>query len=93
MSKTRIIALFWVLWMVLPLVGQEAVATQLRMKKAKYLLLNYRDITIAEVAEKCGYTLMTNFTRAFARYYGIKPSEVRLQKPDTEITPPTRRAA
>jgi AraC-like DNA-binding protein len=32
--------------------------------------------------------LITNFTRAFARYYGIKPSEVRLQKPDTEITPP-----
>ena len=64
--------------------------TQVRMKKAKYLLLNYRDITIAEVAEKCGYTLMTNFTRAFARYYGIKPSEVRLQKPDTEITPPPR---
>lgn len=63
--------------------------TQVRMKKAKYLLLNYRDITIAEVAEKCGYTLMTNFTRAFARYYGIKPSEVRLQKPDTEITPPS----
>lgn len=67
--------------------------TQVRMKKAKYLLLNYRDITISEVAEKCGYTLMTNFTRAFARYYGIKPSEVRLQKPDTEITPPQRRAA
>ena len=63
--------------------------TQVRMKKAKYLLLNYRDITIAEVAEKCGYTLMTNFTRAFARFYGIKPSEVRLQKPDTEITPPS----
>lgn len=67
--------------------------TQVRMKKAKYLLLNYRDITISEVAEKCGYTLMTNFTRAFARYYGIKPSEVRLQKPDTEITPPHQRRA
>ena len=66
--------------------------TQVRMKKAKYLLLNYRDITISEVAEKCGYTLMTNFTRAFARYYGIKPSEVRLQNPDTEITPPTAKS-
>jgi AraC-like DNA-binding protein len=32
---------------------------------------------------------MTNFTRAFARYYGIKPSEVRLQKPDMEFTTPT----
>ncbi len=60
--------------------------TQVRMKKAKYLLLNYRDVTIAEVAERCGYTLMTNFTRAFTHFYGIKPSEVRLQKPDAEFT-------
>ena len=74
-------------------INPQVYFTQVRMKKAKYLLLNYRDITIAEVAEKCGYTLMTNFTRAFTRFYGIKPSEVRSQKPDTEITPPQRRAA
>lgn len=36
MRKTRIIALFWVLWMVLPLVGQEAVATQLRYYAERY---------------------------------------------------------
>ena len=68
--------------------------TQVRMQKAKFLLLNYRDITINEVAEKCGYTLMTNFTRAFVRFYGMKPSEMRLQKPNTDFTPPhVRRAA
>lgn len=50
---------------------------QVRMNKAKYLLQNYRDITIAEVADKCGYTQVSNFTRAFTRYYGIMPSEMR----------------
>ena len=62
--------------------------TQVRMKKAKYLLLNYRDITISEVADKCGYTLITNFTRAFTRYYGMKPSELRPQKTNTEAAAP-----
>ena len=77
-------------------VTPQAYLTQVRMNKAKYLLLNYRDITIAEVAERCGYTLMTNFTRAFIRYYGMKPSEMRLQSiGNQQFTPPHqwRRAA
>ena len=36
---------------------------QVRMNKAKYLLENYRDITVAEVSEKCGYSQLGNFTR------------------------------
>ena len=67
----------------------QAYLTRVRMQKAKFLLLNYRDITVNEVAEKCGYTLMTNFTRAFVRFYGIKPSELRLQKLNPDFTPPT----
>lgn len=67
----------------------QAYLTRVRMQKAKYLLVNYRDITINEVAEKCGYTLMTNFTRAFIRYYGMKPSEMRLPKTETDFTPPS----
>lgn len=50
---------------------------QVRMEKARFLLLNYRDITIAEVAEKCGYTQVPNFTRAFTRFYGITPTETK----------------
>ena len=50
---------------------------RVRMHKAKYLLLNYRDITIAEVAEKCGYAQLPNFTRAFKNFYGVMPSEIR----------------
>ena len=50
------------------------------MQKAMRLLSDYRDMTVSEVADRCGYSLMTNFTRAFVRYYGIKPSELRMQK-------------
>ena len=76
-------------------VTPQAYLTQVRMQKAKYLLLNYRDITIAEVAEQCGYTQLPNFTRAFTRYFGMKPSEMRLQRIDSQqFTPPHwRRAA
>ena len=50
---------------------------RVRMNKAKYLLQNFRDITIADVAFKCGYSQMGNFTRAFTRYFGITPTEMK----------------
>lgn len=53
---------------------------RVRMEKAKYLLLNYRDITISEVSDRCGYSQAANFTRAFLRYYGITPSEAKSKK-------------
>ena len=55
----------------------QAYVLQVRMHKAKYLLENYRDITIAEVSERCGYSQVPNFTRAFQKYYGISPKEAR----------------
>ena len=53
---------------------------RVRMNKAKYLLQNYRDITVANVAFKCGYSQIGNFTRAFTRHYGITPTEMRGKK-------------
>ena len=53
---------------------------QTRMEKAKYLLQQYSDITIAEVAERCGYAQVPNFTRAFKNFYGIMPSEVKNER-------------
>lgn len=50
---------------------------QARMQKAMYLLQNYRDISIADVAYKCGYAQLPNFTRAFTRYYNITPTEAK----------------
>lgn len=65
----------------------QAYILRVRMSKAKHLLQNYRDITIAEVAERCGYSQVPNFTRAFTRFYGITPSEARVQKPGTPSAP------
>ena len=55
----------------------KAFIHQVRMAKAKQLLQDYRDLTISEVADRCGYSLLPNFTRAFKNYYGIMPSELR----------------
>ena len=53
---------------------------RMRMQKAKYLLQNYRDIAIADVADKCGYQQVQNFSRAFTRFYGMKPTEVKNER-------------
>lgn len=61
----------------------QAFILQVRMQKARRLLLNYRDMTISEVSDRCAYSQLTNFTRAFVRYYGVKPSDLRAQKIST----------
>ena len=55
----------------------SAYIQRMRMQKAKDLLQGYRDMPITEVAEKCGYTQVQNFTRAFTRFYGTTPSDER----------------
>lgn len=52
---------------------------QVRMQKARRLLYDNKELPVSEVAEKCGYTQITNFTRAFTRFYGITPSDMRAQ--------------
>ena len=58
-------------------VTPSAYIQRMRMQKAKDLLHGYRDMPITEVAEKCGYTQVQNFTRAFTRFYGTTPSDER----------------
>ena len=58
-------------------VTPKAFILKARMQKAMYLLQNYRDISIADVAYKCGYAQLPNFTRAFIRYYNITPTEAK----------------
>lgn len=52
----------------------------MRLQKAKYLLQNFPDLNIAEVAYKCGYSQVPNFSRAFTNYYGTTPTEVKNEK-------------
>ncbi|MBR1473763.1 MAG: helix-turn-helix transcriptional regulator, partial [Paludibacteraceae bacterium] len=60
---------------------------KVRMSKAKYLLHNFRDMPISEVAEKCGYMQLPNFTRAVTKYYGVTPTQMRNTAP-VEIPKP-----
>ena len=46
----------------------------LRMNQARELLLS-GNFSISETAYKVGYSLPTNFTRTFAKYFGMSPSK------------------
>lgn len=49
----------------------------LRMKRAKSMLAaaRTREYTVAEVAERCGFSDALYFSRVFKKYYGCSPSE------------------
>ncbi len=49
---------------------------EVRMSYAQLLLLN-SDRSIAEIAQRAGFTELSNFTRAFKRICGQTPSEMR----------------
>lgn len=50
---------------------------QVRMEKAKELLLVEKDLDIAKLAEKVGYANSTYFITAFRKYTGTTPSKYR----------------
>lgn len=47
-----------------------------RMKKAAELLCS-TNISVAEIAQKCGYPAESTFYRVFKKYYGVTPFEYR----------------
>jgi len=56
----------------------SAIADDLRRQRA-LLLLGNRDLSIAEIAGRLGYTEVPNFTRAFRRWTGKTPAAYRKQ--------------
>lgn len=53
--------------------------SRLRMEEAKRLLAGSADVSIAEIAERCGFASHSSFHRAFVRYEGMKPGDYRQQ--------------
>ena len=49
----------------------------IRMQKAVHLLETQRNLTIQEVAFRCGYADGSNFVHAFRRHYGVSPTAYR----------------
>ena len=50
---------------------------RMRLQKAMSMLQSHRDINVAEVAYKCGYSQVPNFSRAFTNFFGVTPTEVK----------------
>lgn len=51
---------------------------RVRMERAVYLLKTRRSLSIQEVANLCGYSETSNFTRTFKKYTGYTPSSFLL---------------
>jgi AraC-like DNA-binding protein len=52
---------------------------QYKMEMAKTMLLE-KDITVAEIANKMGYTYPTHFSNAFKKYFGYLPNKLKSGK-------------
>ncbi|MGH8348043.1 MAG: helix-turn-helix domain-containing protein, partial [Pseudomonas sp.] len=46
-------------------------------------LLSAGELTVSEVAERLGYREVSNFSRAFRRWFGVSPGELRSKQPLT----------
>ena len=49
----------------------------LKMKKARHLLESNPELTIEDIAERCGFEHASNFHSAFKKKYGITPMDYR----------------
>jgi AraC family transcriptional regulator, activator of mtrCDE len=64
--------------------------TQWRMEVAREGLADHR-YSVAEVAEKVGYESLPAFSRAFKRYFGFGPGELRKRNsPSSRATSVTK---
>ena len=48
---------------------------KLRLEEARHLMDTRRDLSISDVAMKCGFDDKSNFARTFRRVFGVSPSE------------------
>jgi len=53
----------------------------IRMRRARHLLDNNRELNITEIAQLCAYNDTPSFTRAFKNTFGITPTQY-LEKQD-----------
>lgn len=57
-------------------IGPKHYLNELRLRNSRYLLLQ-RDLTIAEAAEKSGFTNPQQFSKAFRQFTGVSPIKWR----------------
>ncbi|TLD01633.1 Arabinose operon regulatory protein [Robinsoniella peoriensis] len=54
--------------------------SQLRLKKAREMLLEKQNMTIQEIAKEVGFNSSSYFSAAFRKFYGVSPSQIRRVK-------------
>ena len=54
--------------------------TQVRLEKAKELLLE-DELSIADIAEACGFQSLSYFTKTYKKHYGHSPSQAKKSQP------------
>lgn len=65
----------------------RAMVIDLRIQHAKNLLLE-SNLSVKEIAVRCGYQRQHEFARAFRQQAGVSPTEWRLGQTDAVIAPP-----
>lgn len=58
---------------------------QLRLEDAKQLMLENKEMTMAEIAFQIGYASGSYFTHVFSIYEGVAPARWRVEQQDAEI--------
>lgn len=48
-----------------------------RMAKSLFILINRKSLAISTIAEMCGYSTISNFSKVFSLFYGVSPSKVK----------------
>ena len=48
-----------------------------RVRRARYLIDHYPDMSLADISLACGFQSQSTFTRAYRTYYNITPGEYR----------------
>jgi AraC family transcriptional regulator len=59
--------------------------TRKRLEVAALRLAYEPDRSVTEIGYSCGYSSTSNFTKAFAAYFGVSPSRLRRPDPDLPV--------
>ena len=63
-------------------------ALRARLARAAYLLLQ-TDLSVEQIADRCGFVDGSHLARIFHERYGAKPADYRAQRRRMDTTPPT----
>lgn len=67
------------------LTGETPIAftQRLRIEKAAYMLCNSEELSITEIAFKCGFSSLSLFSRSFKKTFGVSSSKFRKENKQT----------